>query len=156
LQQVFWNLLRNAVKFTPTGGAVQVALARENSHLDVSVIDNGEGIDSAFLPQVFDRFRQADGSTTRRHGGLGLGLAIVRQLVELHGGTVRASSPGLGQGSTFVVSLPVAAVPLASPKLHQGRRSADRLPLPAARSSADIAGIRMLVVDDEADARSFL
>ena len=110
LQQVFWNLLSNAVKFTPRGGRVQVLLERVNSHLEVSVIDSGEGISPEFLPQVFDRFRQADASTTRRHGGLGLGLSIVKQLVELHGGSIRAKSPGLGKGSTFVVCLPLTVL----------------------------------------------
>ncbi len=98
LHQVFWNLLSNAVKFTPKGGRVQVLLERVNSHVEVSVIDTGEGIAADFLPHVFDRFRQADASTTRRHGGLGLGLAIVKQLVELHGGSVRVKSPGRGRG----------------------------------------------------------
>jgi PAS domain S-box-containing protein len=98
LQQVFWNLLSNGVKFTPRGGRVQVLLERVNSHLQVSVIDTGEGIKPDFLPHVFDRFRQSDGSTTRRHGGLGLGLAIVKQLVELHGGEIRAKSPARGRG----------------------------------------------------------
>ncbi len=107
LQQVVWNLLSNAVKFTPKGGRVQVLLERVNSHVEVSVIDTGIGIQPDFLPHVFERFRQADSSTTRRHGGLGLGLAIVKQLTELQGGTVRAKSPGEGQGATFVVSLPI-------------------------------------------------
>ena len=107
LQQVFWNLLSNAIKFTPKGGRVQVVLERVNSHLEVSVSDTGEGIAPEFLPHVFDRFRQADASTTRRHGGLGLGLAIVKQLVELHGGTVRVKSGGPGQGTTFIVALPL-------------------------------------------------
>src|SRR3569623_3759363 len=98
LQQVFWSLLTNAVKFTPKGGRVQVVLERVNSHVAVHVTDTGEGIRPEFLPHVFDRFRQADGTTTRRLGGLGLGLSIVRQLVELHGGTVRAQSAGLGTG----------------------------------------------------------
>jgi hypothetical protein len=110
LQQVFWNLLTNAIKFTPKGGRVQVLLERVNSHLEVSVIDSGEGIAPEFLPYVFDRFRQADAGKTRRHSGLGLGLAIVKQLVELHGGTVRAKSGGAGQGSTFIVSLPLTVV----------------------------------------------
>src|SRR5262249_22166950 len=110
LQQVFWNLLANAVKFTPRGGRVQVLLERVNSHVEVSVIDTGIGIKPEFLPHVFDRFRQADGSTTRRHAGLGLGLAIVKQLVEMHGGTIRAKSPGEGQGATFTLTLPIVVV----------------------------------------------
>ncbi|HSH92857.1 MAG TPA: ATP-binding protein, partial [Roseimicrobium sp.] len=100
LQQVFWNLISNAIKFTPRGGRAQVLLERVNSHLEVSVIDTGQGISPEFLPHVFDRFRQADASTSRQHGGLGLGLAIVKQLVELHGGTVRAKSQGADRGST--------------------------------------------------------
>ena len=109
LQQVFWNLLNNAIKFTPKGGQVQVLLERVNSHIEVSVIDTGEGIAPEFLPYVFDRFQQGDASTTRRHGGLGLGLAIVKQLVELHGGYVRVKSGGIGKGTTFTVHLPLIA-----------------------------------------------
>ncbi|HEV3471328.1 MAG TPA: PAS domain S-box protein [Pyrinomonadaceae bacterium] len=110
LQQVVWNLLSNAIKFTPRGGRVQVRLERVNSHVEIAVSDTGAGIAPGFLPHVFDRFRQADGRITREHGGLGLGLAIVRHLVELHGGTVRAESAGEGLGSTFTVLLPVAPV----------------------------------------------
>ena len=108
LQQVVWNLLTNAVKFTPRTGRIQVLLERVNSHAEISVSDTGQGIAPQFLPFVFDRFRQEDSSTTRRHGGLGLGLAIVRTLVELHGGTVRVLSPGENQGATFVVELPLS------------------------------------------------
>src|SRR6185312_11589898 len=107
LQQVFWNLLTNAVKFTPKGGRIQVLLERVNSHVEVSVTDTGEGISPEFLPHVFDRFRQSDASISRRHGGLGLGLAIAKQLVELHGGTIRAKSGGVGKGATFFINLPV-------------------------------------------------
>ena len=110
LQQVVWNLLANAVKFTPKGGTVQVLLERVNSHVEISVIDTGIGIKPEFLPHVFDRFRQADGSTTRRHAGLGLGLAIAKHLVEMHGGSIRAKSPGEGQGATFTVTLPITVV----------------------------------------------
>ena len=110
LQQVVWNLLSNAVKFTPRGGRIQVLLERVNSHVEITVTDTGVGIKPEFLPFVFDRFRQADGSTTRRHGGLGLGLSIVKQLVEMHGGAVRAKSPGEDQGSTFCVALPLVVV----------------------------------------------
>ncbi len=110
LQQVVWNLLSNAVKFTPKNGRVQVRLERVNSHVEIVISDTGEGIEPEFLPYVFDKFRQFDGSMTRRHGGLGLGLAIVRQLVELHGGTVSVSSTGEGQGTTFTVSLPLLPV----------------------------------------------
>ncbi|MGJ5631541.1 PAS domain-containing sensor histidine kinase [Nostoc sp. CALU 1950] len=110
LQQVVWNLLSNAVKFTPKGGRVDVQLERIESYVQIRVSDTGGGIAAEFLPHVFERFRQADSSTTRSHGGLGLGLAIVRHLVELHGGTVSAESPGIGQGATFVISLPMKAI----------------------------------------------
>jgi signal transduction histidine kinase len=110
LQQIVWNLLTNAVKFTPRGGRVQVVLRRVGSSVEIEVTDSGQGISPEFLPHVFERFRQADGSTSRSHGGLGLGLAIVRHLVELHGGAIRAESPGEGRGATFVVQLPIAAL----------------------------------------------
>ena len=110
LQQIFWNLLSNAVKFTPKGGRVEVELKRIDSHIQLRVSDTGSGITAEFLPYVFERFRQADSSSTRSHGGLGLGLAIVRHLVELHGGTVLAESQGIGQGATFIVNLPMKAV----------------------------------------------
>jgi signal transduction histidine kinase/CheY-like chemotaxis protein len=153
LQQVFWNLLSNAVKFTPKGGKVQVTLERVHSHWQVSVIDTGEGIDPDFLPHVFDRFRQADGSTTRRHGGLGLGLAIVKQLVELHGGTVSATSPGPRMGSTFTVSLPISSLKPTSPAEPAHRRSNGAASAIAATGHEDIEGVRVLVVDDEPDSR---
>ncbi len=108
LQQVAWNLLTNSIKFTPRGGRVEVALREIGGQVELSVNDSGQGIKPEFLPFVFDRFRQADASTTRRHGGLGLGLSIVKSLVELHGGTVDVQSPGEGQGSTFLVRLPSA------------------------------------------------
>jgi PAS domain S-box-containing protein len=150
LQQVVWNLLSNAVKFTPKGGRVQVLLERVNSHIEVSVIDTGMGIQPEFLPHVFERFRQADSSTTRRHGGLGLGLAIVKQLAELQGGSVRAKSPGEGQGSTFVVSLPITVVHEGTPEKVRPREQAeDEFDC----SDKPLAGIRVLVVDDEPDAR---
>src|SRR5262249_38439127 len=110
LQQVVWNLLSNAIKFTPRDGKVQVSLERMNSHIELGVSDNAQGIDTEFLPYVFDRFRQADASTGRKHGGLGLGLAIVKQLVELHGGSVHVQSEGRGRGATFTVNLPLPAV----------------------------------------------
>jgi signal transduction histidine kinase len=109
LQQVIWNLLSNAVKFSADPGVVIVRLEKAEDHALVSVSDNGVGIPSEFLPYVFDRFRQADGSSTRRHGGLGLGLAIVRHIVEMHGGSVRVRSGGRGQGTTFVIELPILA-----------------------------------------------
>ena len=108
LQQIVWNLLTNAIKFTPKGGKVDVILARVNSHVEITVHDSGIGIEPEFLPIVFERFRQADSSTTRSHGGLGLGLSIVKQLVELHGGTIRAESAGEDQGATFIVALPLS------------------------------------------------
>jgi PAS domain S-box-containing protein len=158
LQQVFWNLLTNAVKFTPKAGQVSVALTRMNSHFRVNVNDNGEGIDAAFLPYVFERFRQADASMSRRHGGLGLGLSIVKQLVELHGGDINASSEGSGRGSTFTVELPAA--PEADPARHSGPREqpsrAVAEPLDAYAPTANLEGVRVLVVDDEPDARSLI
>ena len=110
LRQIVWNLLSNAVKFTPVGGHVEVGLDREGGTVRLRIKDTGEGIPSDLLPLVFDRFRQADSSITRRHGGLGLGLSIVRHLVELHGGEARVESPGKGQGATFTIELPVGAL----------------------------------------------
>jgi PAS domain S-box-containing protein len=159
LQQVFWNLLTNAVKFTPKGGRVAVALERVNSHLRISVTDTGEGIDPAFLPYVFERFRQADASASRRHGGLGLGLSIAKQLVELHGGSINASSDGKGTGSRFVVELPAMALDAAAPgragtRQQPSRSMADEIDAYAPTASLD--GVRVLVVDDEPDARSLI
>ena len=154
LQQVMWNLLTNSVKFTPPGGFVQVVLERVNSHVEISVQDNGAGISPEFLPHVFDRFRQADATTTRQHGGLGLGLSIVRNLVELHGGSVRVKSPGENMGSTFVVSLPVISVN-ASSEHHRERSEADIQNI----SVVDLPrldGVRVLIVDDEEDGRTLL
>ena len=160
LQQVFWNLLTNAVKFTPKDGRVSVTLERVNSHLEVSVTDTGEGIDPAFLPHVFDRFRQADASTTRRHGGLGLGLSIVKQLVELHGGNINATSAGGGKGSTFTVALPVLAVDVYPARAPPRARAASASAVPArARRGepyANLEGVKVLVVDDEPDARALI
>lgn len=116
LQQVLWNLMSNAIKFTPQGGSVEVRLARVASQIEVTVSDNGEGISAEFMPHLFERFRQADGSSKRKHGGLGLGLSIVRHLVELHGGTVHVESPGLGFGSMFKVKLPVVTPQVDSEK----------------------------------------
>lgn len=155
LQQVVWNLLSNAIKFTPKGGRVQIRLERVNSHIEIIVSDNGMGISPEFLPYVFDRFRQADQRTTRHHSGLGLGLAIVRHLVELHGGSVRAESPGEGQGSTFTVQLLVSPV-------YESNDSEDRVH-PAARDTLPsyecpdrLDGLRVLVVDDETDTQDLL
>jgi PAS domain S-box-containing protein len=155
LQQVVWNLLANAIKFTPRGGRVQVRLERVNSHVEIAVSDTGQGIEPGFLPHVFDRFRQADGTTTRHHGGLGLGLAIVRHLVELHGGTVKAESPGESQGTTFTVLLPVAPV-YASDSSELRVHPAARDTLPAFGSPDRLDGLRVLVVDDEPDTREML
>src|SRR6202011_1795628 len=153
LQQVFWNLLSNAIKFTPKGGRVQVLLERVDSHVEVSVIDTGEGISPDFLPYIFDRFQQADASTTRRHGGLGLGLAIVKNLVELHGGTVQAKSGGLDKGATFIVNLPLTVFhPPPDPRRREHPKSRPReLPIPA---SVSLDTVRVLVVDDDPDARN--
>ena len=157
LQQVMWNLLSNAVKFTPKNGRVQVLLERVNSHLEISVIDTGEGIKPEFLPFVFDRFRQADASASRRHGGLGLGLAIVKQLIELHGGSVRVKSAGLGHGATFIVALPLTVVhPGAEPETERRHPRATSKLTGLPDHCVDIEGVRVLVVDDEPDARALV
>ena len=158
LQQVLWNLLSNAIKFTPRGGRVQVVLERVNSHVELSVVDTGEGITPDFLAFVFDRFRQADATTTRRHGGLGLGLSIVKQLVELHGGSVRVTSPGVGEGTTFTVSLPVTVIHGdPAPVPDADRRHPRSASAPASLDGCvQIAGVKVLVVDDEPDARALL
>jgi signal transduction histidine kinase/ActR/RegA family two-component response regulator len=145
LQQIVWNLLSNAVKFTPAGGRIEVAATRTGNHVEIAVSDTGVGISPEFLPHVFDRFRQEDAGTKRRYGGLGLGLAVVRNLVELHGGSVSANSDGLNRGSRFVVRLPapVAATPEAG--------AAER---PEAPAPLRLDGIRVLVVDDDPEART--
>ncbi len=158
LQQVVWNLLSNAVKFTPKQGRIQVRLQRLNSHVEVTVSDTGEGITADFLPFMFDHFRQADSTYTRKHGGLGLGLAIVRHLVELHGGSVSAYSGGEGQGATFTVKFPLmiihAPAPYAaSPLEGRERTAATSVPFDCPQS---LAGMRLLVVEDEPDARDLL
>jgi signal transduction histidine kinase/CheY-like chemotaxis protein len=152
LRQVFFNLLTNAVKFTPEGGRITVAIKRIDGHVEIRVADTGIGIAQDVLPYVFDRFRQADSTTTRSYGGLGLGLAIVRQLVELHGGTVEASSHGAGTGAEFVVRLPVTRRALASADARrQARQDAlDREVLPR------LGGVRLLVVDDDPDGREMV
>ncbi|MFT3785351.1 MAG: ATP-binding protein [Tepidisphaeraceae bacterium] len=149
LQQVVWNLLSNAVKFTPAAGRVGVQVRRDasGSGVRIEVADNGAGISADFLPFVFDRFRQADSSMSRRHGGLGLGLSIVKQLVELHGGEVEARSEGLGHGSTFMVRLPLSRADSA----RQASCESDE-----GTHQADLEGIRVLVVDDERDARELI
>ena len=149
LQQVFWNLLSNAVKFTPAGGQVEIALEQVGSQAQIRVTDTGKGIEAGFLPFIFDYFRQADSSTTRTFGGLGLGLAIVRHLVELHGGTVEAASSGEGQGSTFLVRLPCLQQNDNSIKQETGVS-------PDIAHPASLSGLEILVVDDDADMRAFL
>jgi PAS domain S-box-containing protein len=156
LQQVVWNLLSNAVKFTPRGGRVQVRLERVNSSVEIAVSDTGAGIAAEFLPHVFERFRQADMGTTRHHGGLGLGLSIVRHLVELHGGAARADSGGEGTGSTFTVSLPVAPVQQKEAAGGRAHHEAARDTLPAHECPERLDGVKVLVVDDEPDARELL
>jgi PAS domain S-box-containing protein len=154
LQQVVWNLVSNAVKFTPKKGRVQVRLERVNSHVEIVVSDTGNGIRPDFLPYVFERFRQADSSTTRKTGGLGLGLAIVRHIVEMHGGTVEASSAGEGQGATFRVRLPLMIV---HPAALEARREHPRTERREALTGlGDLAGIRVLAIDDEEDALTLL
>src|SRR5688500_70299 len=154
LQQCFWNLLSNAIKFTPKGGRVQVSLERANSHVDVCVVDSGEGIRPEFLPHLFERFRQGDASTTRRHGGLGLGLSIVKNLVELHGGKVRAHSAGAGQGSTFCIELPVMVV--HPPRAPAQRAHAGTSGGAAAADHPSLKGMTVLAVDDQSDARELI
>jgi PAS domain S-box-containing protein len=154
LQQIVWNLVSNAVKFTPKHGTVQVRLERVNSHVEIVVSDTGVGISPDFLPHIFERFRQEDSGSTREHGGIGLGLAIVRHLVELHGGTIHAASSGRDKGSTFRVRLPVMVV-------HQ-EKPLERRTHPASESSGtmtelpDLQGISVLAVDDDADARALV
>jgi CheY-like chemotaxis protein/two-component sensor histidine kinase len=156
LQQVLWNLLTNAIKFTPKGGKVRVLAEVVQSHVEISVSDNGEGISRDFLPHLFERFSQADGSAKRKHRGLGLGLSIVKNLVEMHGGTVRANSSGEGQGATFTIHLP-----LHGPKSSEGeehplhpRLSSSGLSVECERPN--LRGIKVLVVEDEVDASELI
>ena len=154
LQQVLWNLLSNAVKLTPYGGRVRVVARREDEAVVIFVEDSGEGIDAEFLPYVFDRFRQADGSTTRTHGGLGLGLAIVRHLVELHGGTVTAASGGKGTGATFTVTLPLRAHAKAG--ALEARAPLMKRPQAVRGDAMPMAKRRVVVLDDEEDMRDLI
>jgi signal transduction histidine kinase/DNA-binding response OmpR family regulator len=157
LQQVVWNLLSNAVKFTPKGGRVQVRLRRERSFVEVVVADNGQGIDAQFLPHVFDRFRQGDQSFTRQAGGLGLGLAIVRAVVELHGGEVSAHSDGKDLGATFLVRLPVAPLRADTQAERSATTSASSLDVaPSFIAPPSLRGLKILVVDDEPETRALL
>jgi CheY-like chemotaxis protein len=153
LRQVIWNLLSNAVKFTPRGGRIEVRLERRESSIEIRVTDTGRGIRAEFLPHIFERFRQADGSTTRGHGGLGLGMAIARHLVELHGGSIRAESPGEGKGATFIVELPVRAV-MTERRVEDTKPGGIAARVPIARVL--LRGVKVLVVDDEADARDLV
>jgi signal transduction histidine kinase len=145
LQQIIWNLLSNAVKFTPPGGRIELALEETGGAVQISISDTGVGIDAAFLPHVFERFRQADSSTTRAQAGLGLGLSIVRNLVDLHGGTITAASQGLGKGSTFTVTLPTRRSEFAPPPEP-----------PVATGLPNLKGIRVLAVDDDEDSRELV
>jgi PAS domain S-box-containing protein len=158
LQQALWNLLSNAVKFTARGGTVRVAVTRSESLVAVSVQDTGQGIPAEFLPHVFDRFRQADASASRRHGGLGLGLAIVRSIAELHGGTVRVDSEGPGRGSTFTLLLPARGAPAGAQEPRSAEPVAEEASSPDVATPIDacLAGMRVLVVDDEPDARELV
>lgn len=152
LQQVVWNLLANAIKFTPSGGRIEVRVERAGENLQMQVSDTGQGIGGEFLPFIFERFRQADGTTTRQHGGLGLGLAIVRHLVELHGGTITAHSPGSGKGATFIIKLPLAPSIAPHGKKQNQNRAArpDVAPLPA------LDNVKVLLVDDDPDTLQIL
>ncbi|OLE55636.1 MAG: hypothetical protein AUG51_01460, partial [Acidobacteria bacterium 13_1_20CM_3_53_8] len=155
LQQVVWNLLSNAVKFTPRGGRIEVQLGQNNSHAEIVVRDTGAGIDNDFQPFLFDRFRQADSSTTRLHGGLGLGLAIVRHLVELHGGTVEATSDGEGKGAAFTVRLPVQAQATGALAHAQATTQARARSLDI-ECHPTLQGLKIMVVDDDPDALTLL
>jgi PAS domain S-box-containing protein len=154
LQQIIWNLLTNAIKFTPKGGDVEVRLERNDLHVLIIVNDSGQGIAAELLPHIFERFRQGDSSNTRSNGGLGLGLSIVRQLVELHRGTVTAESPGENAGSTFTVMLPL-------PSLHEVPDATEKTDLKSGKNSAtgrqqSLSGMRVLIVDDELDTRELV
>ncbi len=149
LQQVVWNLLSNAIKFTPRGGRVEVRLAQAGEHVHLTVSDNGDGINPAFLPRMFERFWQADSSTTRSQGGMGLGLAVVRHLVELHGGTVQAESEGRGLGATFTVTLPLLSPRSSVADVQTHKPAGDDLGSSA--MAPRFQGLRVLVVDDDGD-----
>ncbi|MEX2270515.1 MAG: ATP-binding protein, partial [Vicinamibacterales bacterium] len=163
MQQVVWNLVSNAIKFTPTGGRIDVTLSREKSNFRIQISDTGQGMSAELLPQIFDRFRQGDSSTRRRFAGLGLGLSIVKYIVEAHGGTVEAASPGEGKGSTFTVRLPIRAVRIGE-EVEEGEitshigddKREDFVPIAGRRPLVRLDGLHVLVVDDEADARRVL
>ncbi len=153
LQQIVWNLLSNAIKFTPSGGHVEVRLDRVGTNAQITITDNGEGVSADFLPYVFDRFRQADSTFTRMHGGLGLGLAIVRHLVELHGGTVSADSQGKGKGAAFAVSFPLLTASTCNGTGMALPGVANQI---TSRKAEDLSGLRVMIVDDEPDAREVI
>ena len=155
LQQIVWNLLTNAVKFTPKSGRIHVRVQRINSHVEIVVSDSGVGISKEFLPYVFDRFRQADASSTRIHGGLGLGLSIVRQLVDLHGGSVSVQSEGQGKGATFTITLPFVAV-ISNQKEDESVHPTQSEEILSFEGLPSLQGLKVLVVDDEADTRELL
>jgi CheY-like chemotaxis protein/anti-sigma regulatory factor (Ser/Thr protein kinase) len=148
LQQVVWNVLSNAAKFTPAGGRVEISVGQTVTHVQIQVKDSGPGIDPAFLPHVFERFRQADGTTTRAHGGLGLGLAIVRHLVELHGGTIAVENSEDESGAIFTIRLPLPSGELRPEALARAASLLKELPA----EKLSLEGLRILVVDDEVDA----
>jgi signal transduction histidine kinase/ActR/RegA family two-component response regulator len=154
LQQIVWNLMSNAVKFTPQGGKIEIRLEAIDSHARITVTDSGEGISTDFLPYVFERFRQAEGSITRKHGGLGLGLAIVRHLVEMHGGEISANSPGKDQGATFTVKLPLTSQVIAEPPPEDAEpvvvAEADNICAPACEAKL-LEKLRILIVEDDQD-----
>jgi CheY-like chemotaxis protein len=158
LQQVLWNLFSNAVKFTPEGGRVEVRLEHSDTHAQIAVSDSGQGINPQFLSVIFDRFRQADGSTTRKHGGLGLGVAIARHLVEKHGGTISARSEGINKGATFIVSLPLKTANHNHDAAGAGELSSSTgsNKVEFSNCSPVLDGLRVLVVDDEDDTRDLI
>jgi CheY-like chemotaxis protein len=158
LQQIVWNLLANAIKFTPAGGHVHVSAERDGGRVFIRVIDDGQGIDREFLPHLFEPFRQADSSVTRRHGGLGLGLSICRQLVQAHGGTITAHSDGDGHGASFTIDLPVGDVAaLQAPPARPSWRSAGPPAPPSEPASARrLEGVHLLLVDDDEDSRDLI
>jgi signal transduction histidine kinase/ActR/RegA family two-component response regulator len=155
LQQVFWNLFSNAVKFTPRGGFVRVVMGRVNSHIEVSVIDNGQGMTQEFLGHAFERFRQFDSANTRQTSGLGLGLSLVKYLVEMHGGTIDARSEGEGRGTTFIVRLPVVVVQAVDDDNRQHPTAALSFS-PSAADSINLRGIKVVLAEDDRDARELL
>jgi PAS domain S-box-containing protein len=156
LQQIFWNLLSNAIKFTPRGGKIQLRLSRINSHVEVAISDTGRGIAPEFLPYVFERFRQADASFSREHGGLGLGLAIAKQLAELHGGTIAAASDGIDRGATFIVKLPLMIVHRPMSETERREHPEAERTAPHVEPTPRLDGVRVLAVDDEPDSLNLL